>query len=419
MDNWIDLSGIPQKDFSNKKVYDWKKSIGILCKFTCDNISGCLKIIGYDAKTHLLSVLYNDKIKTIKTDEFRLGKIRTLIGIRTNNFKIEIGEDFVDEHRHLTILSRRHKEDSNGRLWKEYQYHCHKCNWKDGWIKENHLLKGIGCSCCSKHTIVPFVNDLYTTNPELIKYFKNIEDTHKTTPCNKKKFLMVCPNCGNEQLYSTDDLMNHGFACKKCGDGISYSEKFMYSLLKQINIEFVTQLTHTTFKWCENYRYDFYIPHLNAIIETDGFQHYDNNPKSNSKFTRCLINDPIKEQLAKNNNISHYIHIDCSKSECEYIKKSIIQSGLLKLLELDETKIDWLECDRFTSKSFIVEVCKYKNQHPELSTKDIGEVFGMARVTIQKYLQKGAILGICIYDKEFEKKYKTKEARIKYYSHIA
>ena len=41
---------------------------------------------------------------------------------------------------------------------------------------------------------------------------------------------------------------------------------------------------------------------------------------------------------------------------------------------------------------------------------------GMPPSTIQKYLQRGSELGICNYDKNFERKFKTKEARLKYYS---
>ena len=68
MENWIDLNSIPQRDFGSKKVYDWKNAIGFVCKFNCNNISGFLEIVGYDSKTHLLSVLYNNEIKTIARD---------------------------------------------------------------------------------------------------------------------------------------------------------------------------------------------------------------------------------------------------------------------------------------------------------------------------------------------------------------
>ena len=419
MNNWIDLSNVPQRDFGNKKVYDWIKSVGVECKFSCENVLGNLKIVGYEPKTHFLSILYNNEVKPIKTDDFRVGKIRTLIGLRTNKFRVEVGDTFVDDHRNMTIISRRYISDSKGRLFREYQYQCNVCGWTEGWIKENHLLNGSGCACCSKYVIVPFLNDLYTTNPELIKYFKNIEDTHKTTTCNKKKFLMVCPNCGNEQLYSTDDLMNHGFSCRKCSDGVSYGEKFMYSLLKQLKVKFIPQLTHTTFDWCGKYRYDFYLTDYNTIIEVDGSQHYYNKPNSKGKFQSCLINDPIKEILAMENNIKNYIHINCSKSKCEYIKNSIIESGLLNILNITSETIDWNECDKFTSKSFIVEVCNYKNKNPELSTYDMSSVLGISSGTIQKYLQKGAELGICIYNKNFEKICHNKNARLKYYLNVS
>lgn len=417
MENWIDLSGIPKAKKHGQVGYDWENSIGCSCDFGCQDILGQLKIVDYDVKKHVITVSYNDNLKRIDIGSFKKAQLRSVVGKRTKDFKVNIGETFTNNKRNLTIIDRKMLPDSKGKLRKMYNYSCHICNWQDGWIDEGHLLNGVGCSCCAKSIIIPHKNDLYTTNPELIKYFKNIEDTHKTTTCNKKKFLMVCPNCGNEQLYSTDKLANGGFSCKKCGDGISYGEKFLYSLLQSLKINFVTQLSHTTFKWCESYKYDFYIPYINTIVEVHGRQHYDDTSSEMYKYD--IDNDIAKETLAKENGINNYIVIDCRKSELSYIKNSIIKSELLNVLGACDKEIDWLECDKFTSKSFIVEVCEYKNQHPELSTKDIGEVFGMARVTIQKYLQKGAMLGICIYDKEFEKKYKTKEARIKYYSHIA
>ncbi len=415
MNNWIDLSNIPTKPFGNSFAYDWKKSINCICNFSCEGITGTLKIVGYNPKVHKLSISYTNQIKKIHTDFFKAGKLQTLIGLRSGDFKISVGTIFEDEHRNIVITAKKRLPDSNGRLWKAYQYHCNVCNWDDGVMNESHVIHGIGCSCCNKKTIVPYINDLYTTNPELIKYFKNIEDTHKTTSCSKKKFLMVCPNCGNEQLYSTDDLMNHGFACKKCGDGVSYGEKYLYSLLKQLNVDFIAQLTHTTFDWCGKYRYDFYISKINTIVEVHGMQHYSDNNEQKSKFTRCLINDPIKEKLAKENNISHYICIDCSKSNGKFIKNSIINSALLNVLSVKENDIDWDECDRFTSKSFVTIACDYKNKYPELSSKEIGKIFGISGGTVQKYLQKGAELGICIYDKDFEKKRPAKTTRILYY----
>lgn len=414
MNNWIDLSEIPQTKKYGKVGYNWENSIGCICNFNCEDTLGELKIVEYDVKKHKLSVLYNNNLKYIDIGSFKSANLRTLIGKRTKDFKVNIGETFVDDKRNLTIIGRKMIPDSKGTLRKMYNYDCHICNWNEGWIDEGHLLNGIGCSCCSKMTIVPYVNDVYTTNPELIKYFKNIEDTHLTTTRSKTKFIMVCTNCGNEQWYSTDSLASGGFSCKKCGDGIPYGEKFIYSLLKSLEVDFITQLSHTTFKWCKPYKYDFYIPDINTIIEVHGRQHYEGNSSGLYKYN--IDNDIYKEKLAKENGIANYIIIDCRKSELDYIKNSIVKSELLNLLGVNVDEINWLECDKFTSKSFMSLACEYKNNHPELSTRDIGKVFDMAGTTIQRYLQKGAVLGICIYDKEFERRYKTKEAKLKYYS---
>ena len=412
MDNWIDLSCIPK--IGNSFNNNWEQSLGCICNFYYKGVSGKLKIVGHDVKSHSLSILYDGQVKTIGTNYFKDCKLGNLLGLINKDFKVEIGQEFIDDNRNIKIIGRKMKKDNSGITRKMYNYHCNVCKWSDGWIDESHLLHGIGCSCCAKTVIVPYVNDVYTTNPELVKYFKYEEDTHKTTVCSKKKFMMVCHFCSNEQLYSTEKLSTYGFSCKRCGDGISYGEKFIYSLLKQIKENFVTQLSRTTFDWCDKYKYDFYLPRINTIIEVHGIQHYEEN--RNSLYCYNASNDEIKEKLAKQNGIKKYIVIDCRKSNLQYIKESIINTNLLQLLNVTENEINWIECDRFTSKSFLITVCEYKNNHPELSTTDIGKVFHMARTTIQSYLQKGATLGICIYDKDFERKFKTKEARLKYYS---
>ena len=166
---------------------------------------------------------------------------------------------------------------------------------------------------------------------------------------------MVCPFCKNEQMYSTDNWSTNGFSCNRCGDGISYGEKFMYSLLNQIRENFITQLSRTTFGWCDKYKYDFYLPRINTIIEVHGIQHYEEN--RSSLYCYNASNDEIKEKLAKENGISNYIVIDCRKSNLQYIKESIINTNLLQLLNVTENEINWIECDRFTSKSFLITVC--------------------------------------------------------------
>ena len=420
MSNWIDLSNVPKYKGTGtrgKYVNDWKNASGCKCDFCCDNVIVYFTIKDYDKSHQKLTINYEGVDKIVPTSLILTNNIRTLIGLRSKDFKIEIGEHFVDEHRNIVVTNREFRPDSKGKLRKMYNYHCNICNWDDGWMDEGHMLNGIGCSCCLKTVIVPYINDIYTTNPELVKYFKYEEDTHRTTVCSKKKFMMVCPFCKNEQMYSTDNLSTNGFSCKRCGDGISYGEKFVYSMLRELNIDFITQLSHTTFSWCEKYKYDFYIPSINTIVEVHGRQHYfDEESAKNELYGYCHDNDVVKEKLAMDNGIDNYIVIDCRESNLQYIKNSIIKTELLNLLDADQEEVDWNCCAKYASKSIVIIVCEYKNKHPELSASDIGKVFHMARTTIQSYLQRGSELGICIYDKNFERQYKTKDARLKYYS---
>ena len=417
MNNWIDLSKIPVRDFGKKQIYDWKQSVGLFCDFKYNEIVGVLYIVDYNPKTNKLSISYNDEINQIGTDAFKAGKIMKLIGLRTNDFKVEIGTNFVDDNRNITVISRRYDKDKNGRLWKEYNYHCNICGWSDGWISEHHILHGIGCSCCRGLTVVRGINDVSTTHPEYLEYFVNIEDAYHVTYSSSKEVLLRCPRCGCKKYIRMDQFHKYGLGCDKCSDGISYPEKFMYSFLEQTKYEFVTQLGKKQLSWCDKYHYDFYIPFLNCIVETHGNQHYDGYEHYGFKSAEYEAeNDKRKRELALNNNVEKYIELNCSKSNKEWMKNSIINSGLPSLLNIDIDNIDWDECQKYTTNSMLIASCNYKNNHPELSTTDIGKILNMPAQTIQKYLQRGSELGICIYDKNFERQYKTKDARLKYYS---
>ena len=88
MSNWIDLSKIPMRSFGNKRIYDWKKSIGLSCDFQYNDIVGTLDIIDYNRKTNKLSISYNDEINEIGNDGFKEGKKMKIIDLRTKDIRI-------------------------------------------------------------------------------------------------------------------------------------------------------------------------------------------------------------------------------------------------------------------------------------------------------------------------------------------
>ena len=166
----------------------------------------------------------------------------------------------------------------------------------------------------------------------MVPYFANQENARKYGRGSDFKIKLKCPICGHhdDKLVSVSNLVNEGRTCLNCGKTISYPEKMMYFLLKEIGVPFEI---HKVFEWSKSVygddgqyhkrEYDFYIPSMNAIIETHGSQHYSSLFSFNNKISleaRQKI-DEQKMMLARQ-HCSYYIVIDCKDSNKNYIKNS-------------------------------------------------------------------------------------------------
>ena len=252
-----------------------------------------------------------------------------------------------------------------------------------------------------KGTVVHGYNDLKTTHQELVKYFINPEDAKKYTYSSNQKVLLKCPECGKEKWMSLTRLSQHGFSCDQCSDGVSYPEKIMALVLSELNIKFGKQLTYDDSK----HKYDFHIKKWNTIIEIHGGQHYEGYRDSRWKtYEEEHENDLYKYDLAVLNGYEYnknFFIIDARESNIEYLRHNIERCKFFKQFNL--TDIDWNKIDKNAQKSLKIEVCKYWNEHENLTPKDLGKVFGVSKVTIINYLNWGNKSGLCIYDGKEEK----------------
>lgn len=292
----------------------------------------------------------------------------------------KIGENIINEKSDLTIIDCGYKDKMlKGKMYKlkAYKYKCNKCGFDCGehyntktkefkaefWILEDGLKNGNGCACCSSSSavIVKGINDIETVNPEMAKYILNKEDLYKYKQSTKDKVYIKCPECGYIRKMPLNNIYTRGFKCNHCSDGISYPEKITMRILDDLKLKYITQLNKSIFKWCKNYKYDFYLPDYNMIIETHGIQHYI---QTNRKCARTLReeqeNDKLKRELALTNGIEHYIEIDCRESDMKYIKNSILNSKLNELFDL--SKVDWSKCDMLSNKSIMIEIINNYNK---------------------------------------------------------
>ena len=421
------LEDLPRKIYRGKECIDWKNSIGYKVEFIYDDVEGELEILNYIPNNNpRISIKYNNEIFDIQTNNFKKCKIGNIIGVKTSEFKIKIGTIFKDNKRDLVIVDRvfrRYKSESNKQNLKYYEYKCNKCG-ADLWIEESSLLRGIGCSCCNGKTVVKGINDIATTNTWMLKYFVDKEDAYTHTYASNNKVLCKCPNCGTEKEMSINKLYNRNFSCPQCSDGISYPEKIMFNLLKQLKSNnqlnnFIYQYTSKNNKWCNTYKYDFYFELNNEqyIIETHGGQHYNYSFEScdGKSVEDTQQNDKNKKELAIQNGIKkeNYIVIDCRKSELDFIKNNILNSRLNKIFDL--SNIDWIKIGQYSEKSLVKEVCDYWNNKNYLeNTLNLANIFNISRSTIINYLKKGKELGWCNYNPKEENK-KITDGMVEFY----
>jgi len=401
--NNIFLDNLPKKlgfgANKNKECIDWVNSIGYKVKFIYDDIEGEVEIIDYCKENKQLIIKYNNNF-SINTSNFINCKLGVLLNIIIKDYKYQIGEILINKFGKIKIL-KQIKIKTGNKNHKGYKYEC-LIDGNIDEILETDLNQERGCNVCcvpSKKVLKGY-NDLWTTHPHIAKLLKYHNEGHKFSFGSNKSKIFVCPDCGYEKNIAICNVVNHGFPCTRCGDGISYPNKFAFSLLEQLEVDFIPEYNP---EWIKPKRYDFYFE-LNDnkyILEMDGnLGHGKENPLSNQTAEESKAIDNYKDELAKEHGIK-VIRIDCLKSDLEYIKNNILISRLNDLFILSH--INWLKCKEFASSNRLKEACNLWNSGMR-STVDIGKLMKLCRNTICRYLKNGANIGFCDYNSKEAKK---------------
>lgn len=236
------------------------------------------------------------------------------------------------------------------------------------------------------------------THPELIKYFVNRKDAFKYPTYHTKLIGMKCPICGFKKQQTVESLVFGGFSCPKCSDGKSWAEKFMFNMLDQLKVKFKNEITKkdSGFEWVGRYRYDFYVEHERKgfLIEMDGHFHDGSNFH---EYEDVHIVDLEKDRLAAENGF-HIIRIDCRYpdivSRFEFIKNNILTSNLSTFLNLN--CVDWELANKSALSSYVKIASDFYNNGVTSPAK-IGELLGINRATVRKYLKMATEIGWCSY----------------------
>jgi hypothetical protein len=137
----------------------------------------------------------------------------------------------------------------------------------------------------------------------------------------------------------------------------------------------------------------------NMIIETHGLQHYecvfDGTSNKVRSFEQEQKNDLFKKQLAIDNKINYYIELNCSKSNKEFIYKSIIDSNILTIFQVNQSDIDIDMADKFATSNIVKQCAKLWENGARIT--EISNIFKIHHDTVRRYLRKANKFGWCKY----------------------
>lgn len=87
--------------------------------------------------------------------------------------------------------------------------------------------------------------------------------------------------------------------------------------------------------------------------------------------------------------------IIASKSDCEFIKKSIINSGFLNAIGISEENIDWDKCDKFATSNLYKMISEYRENHLTESAREVAQNFKVSKNLVWRATNKGLKHGWC------------------------
>lgn len=212
--------------------------------------------------------------------------------------RIEECEKICNNRDDLTFVEKKYRKQS--RKW-EAHILCHKCNQifiKDA---QSFLVRSECPYCNKKHNIVNAIsfNKMIPDDYTLISDYVNTETK-----------VLIRHNCGfiwNVKPHTFIAKINTGYkGCPQCNHKRSRGEMNIATWLENNHINFIEE---QIFSWSSNskFRYDFYVPDYNLIIEYHGEPHYKEVAFFHDTLEQRQEHDRIKEKEARENGFNYLI----------------------------------------------------------------------------------------------------------------
>jgi very-short-patch-repair endonuclease len=173
------------------------------------------------------------------------------------------------------------------------------------------LMRGCRCPVCSNRIVMPNVNDVATTRPDLVQYFKHREDAYKYVSGSEKYIDVICPECGYEDVVRISNLSRFGFVCNGC-----YEKKYGH---KRVPYGY----------WCKDTMQKYLEENFNGYLLLDVQTPNDSDCKYLKALIKCPNDNHQPYWAYWKNIISGYTcqlcYIEDSMSKGERAAESIFQ----------------------------------------------------------------------------------------------
>lgn len=296
-------------------------------------------------------------------------------------------------------------KQANKKVWlycleNEYHNYDREGNKIGYEISCSHFYRGGRCGYCNARKKTHYKDSLAYNYPNVAKMIAisennlTFEDCYNISCGSDKKYYFKCLDCGNisKNKKILNNVVRRRFSCEICSDGISIPNKFMANILKQLNEDFIAELSSKKFSDKNYFYYDFYLPRTNSIIEINGIQHYESSARGRT-LEQEQMNDLFKYKCAKN-HINNYIVIDCRYSTLEWLKENIIKE-LCDCFDL--SNVDWELAWEESQNSLCVKTWELWNN--KYKVIDIANKMNISDDVVRKYLKIGEECNKCLYKK--------------------
>ena len=222
------------------------------------------------------------------------------------NIRAEEMNKILAEKKYLFLINEENSYSSTSSgmidLKKPIYVKCLDCG-KESYEYYHNLRtehKRCNCNTNKKFTLYcsteDFINKWHFLNKENFTLLDGEEYKNRNS-----KYKIKCNNCGKKDTRWGISLIDGPIKCKYCNIGSKF-ELIIAHTLDNLKIEYIREYPIQIDN--KNYRFDFFIPKYNMMIEYNGEQHYEAFDffGGKEKLKKTQLSDEIKEKYCKGKN---------------------------------------------------------------------------------------------------------------------